>query len=139
MESTIILPAGNYYVGDLGFVLPENELRALFAEILNHGTIRNGSGVREITSSVRQVDDNLVFDYFWVTKTPNKSGMYYDQYGGTWGFDWGVFGCLPSKWMSTTGCYDNQKVTFEEKFKCIATPEKISIGHFDFTLNPVDQ
>lgn len=137
MESTVTLPPNNYYVGDLGFVLPSNQLRVVFAEILTHGTLRNGGGIRQISESTTVKDGKIYFDYFWITKTPSRSGTYYDQYGGTWGFDWGFFGCLPSKWMNTTGCYDQQKVDFQEPFECIATLEKIKIGHFEFTLNPI--
>jgi hypothetical protein len=83
---------GTYYVGDPGFVLPNDDLRMLFAQSM-HGGLK--SGPRELVTSYRFEDGQMVCDYYWLAATPHKQGTIYDQDNKGWGFDWGCFGVVP--------------------------------------------
>jgi hypothetical protein len=85
MEPTMTFQPGTYYVGDPGFVLPNDDLRMLFAQSM-HGGLK--SGPRELVTSYRFEDGQMVCDYYWLAATPHKQGTIYDQDNKGWGFDW---------------------------------------------------
>jgi hypothetical protein len=60
---------GTYYVGDPGFVLPNDDLRMLFAQSM-HGGLK--SGPRELVTSRRWEGDQMVCDLYWLAATPIK-------------------------------------------------------------------
>lgn len=126
---------GVYYIGDPGFVLPSEDLRMMFSEILRNGKI--DWGFRELVSSRRQDGLNTVWDLYWAANLPYRAGTLYDQTGKSWGFDWGVFGCLPFKWIESSGTHDDGKVEFEEPFECLIVDDKIKIGHLIFSSDPL--
>lgn len=129
----MIFQPGTYYVGDPGFVLPNDDLRTLFAQAM-HGEII--SGPREIVSSQRWEENKIISDLYWLAATPYKSGTIYDNNNKGWGIDWGCFGVVPWEWLSCPGCYDVNKVEFTEKFECLFTEKSITIGHLHFTYDP---
>lgn len=122
---------GTYYVGDPGFVLPNDDLRMLFAQSM-HGGLKSGS--RELVTSRRFEDGQMVCDPYWLAATPYKAGTIYDQDNKGWGFDWGCFGVVPWKWIDNQGSYQPHKIEFTEPFECSATDDSITIGHFQFTF-----
>lgn len=122
-----------YYVGDPGFVLPNDDLRMLFAQAM-HGGLK--SGPREIVTSRRFEDGQMIVDLYWVTSIPCKQGTIYDQDNKGWGFDWGCFGVVPWKCIDCQGSYESNKIEFTEPFECSATEDSITIGHLHFTFNP---
>lgn len=124
---------GTYYVGDLGFVLPNDDLRMFFAQSMS-GKLK--SGPRELVVSRRFEGDRLVFDAYWFFATPHKAGTLYDKEGNGWGFDWGCFGVIPWKWIDCKGSYESNKIDFTEPFECSFTEDSVTIGHLHFTFNP---
>lgn len=127
----MIFEPGEYYVGDLGYVLPVDDLRTIMFEIMTFGSIRDNHHVRELETSKESALSN--FDYYWIAKTQHKSGCFYDQTGKAWGFDWGMFGCMPFKWVQANGCYEENKVSFSQPFKCELKINVIVIGHLIFS------
>jgi hypothetical protein len=133
MESAIIFQPGSYYVGDPGFVLPNDDLRMLFSQSMHNGL---SSGIRELVVSRRWENDRPLIDLYWIAVTPQKTGTLYDQDGQGWGFDWGCFGVIPWKWIDLQGSHLNHKIEFAEPFQCVSTDDDITIGHLHFTFNP---
>lgn len=133
MEPTMTFQPGIYYVGDPGFVLPNDDLRMLFAKSI-HGDLK--SGPLELVVSRRWEDDRIICDRYWFAKTPHKAGTLYDQENKGWGFDWGCFGVVPWKWIENQGSYVPNKIEFIEPFECSSTDDNITIGHLHFTFNP---
>lgn len=121
-----------YYIGDLGFVLPNDDLRHLFAWNRD-GALTTGYKIVE-ESAKTSIDGS--FDIYWMAKTPYKHGTLYDSQGKGWGIDWGCFGALPWKWVTCSGSYESNKIEFTEPFECSATEDGITIGHLHFTFNP---
>lgn len=132
MESTIMLQPGTYYVGDLGFVLPNDDLRMLFAWRQDNALATEYKRVEE--SVKRSMDDS--FDMYWIAALPQKHGTLYDADNTGWGFDWGCFGVLPWKWVTCSGSYEKNKIDFAEPFVCSFIEDKITIGNLQFTFNP---
>jgi hypothetical protein len=132
MESTIMLQPGTYYVGDLGFVLPNDDLRHLFAWKRDN-SLENGYKLVEESA---KTSFHEKYDMYWITSTPHKQGTVYDEQGNGWGIDWGCFGALPWKWVTCSGAYNNNKIEFTEPFSCSSTDDSITIGHLHFTFNP---
>jgi hypothetical protein len=133
MEPTMKFPPGTYYVGDPGFVLPNEDLRMLFSQVM-HGKLEPGP--RELVNSRRVVGEEVVCEPYWLAATPHRAGTLYDQDGKGWGFDWGCFGVVPWEWISCSGSYTPNKIEFPEPFACSFTEESITIGHLQFTFNP---
>jgi hypothetical protein len=133
MEPAMTFQPGTYYVGDPGFVLPNDDLRMLFAQSM-HGGLK--SGPRELVVSRRWEGDQIVCDLYWLAATPYKAGTIYDQDNKGWGFDWGCFGVVPWKWMDCQGSYESNKIEFTEPFECSFTEDSITIGHLHFTFSP---
>jgi len=133
MEPAMRFQPGTYYVGDLGFVLPNDDLRMLFSQVMR-GSLE--SGPRELVSSKRLEGGHMVRDPYWYAATPHKSGTLYDQNGRGWGFDWGCFGVVPWKWIDCQGSYVSNKIEFPEPFTCKVTEDEITIGHLQFIFNP---
>jgi hypothetical protein len=132
MEPSIMLKAGTYYVGDLGFVLPNDDLRLLLAWVKNDAL---QTGYKILEASMKD-PSRLNPEFYWIIPTPHKQGTLYDSQGGGWGVDWGCFGALPWKWVTCTGSYENNKIEFPEPFECSFTEDSITIGHLHFTFNP---
>ena len=126
------LKAGTYYVGDLGFVLPSDDLRMLFA--WNRDGVLT-TGYKVVEESAKQAGNNNP-DVYWIAKLINKQGTLYDADNNGWGVDWGCFGVLPWKWVTCTGSYESNKIEFTEPFECSFTEDSITIGHLHFTFNP---
>lgn len=122
---------GNYYVGDLGFVLPNDDLRILFTQVMNKEL---KSGLRRFITP-RQYE-NEASNIYWLVSMPSRNGTVYDQDNNGWGFDWGCFGILPWDWSESQGSYASHKINFTEPFTCSFTDDSITIGHLHFTFNP---
>jgi len=125
------LKSGTYYVGDLGFVLPNDDLRHLFAWNRDNALT---TGYKAVEESVKCMEDNM--DFYWIAALSFKQGTLYDSQGKGWGVDWGCFGALPWKWVTCSGSYNENKIEFTEPFECFATKDSITIGHLHFTFNP---
>ena len=124
---------GTYYVGDPGFVLPNDDLRSLFSEFMHKGLM---SGPKELIASIRWDRQHMTCDHYWIATTPSKKGTLYDQNSQGWGFDWGCFGVVPWKWINCQGSYESNKIEFTEPFECSFTEDSITIGHLHFTFSP---
>lgn len=129
----MIFQPGTYYVGDPGFVLPNDDLRTLFSLSMS-GNLK--SGPLELVTSQRWEGNKIVCDFYWLVATPCKSGTIYDNENKGWGIDWGCFGVVPWKWLSCEGCYDVNKINFTEQFECSFTDTSITIGKLHFTYDP---
>ena len=125
---------GTYYVGDPCFIFEANDLRAIFSEILSPSNLQ--SGQKNLLASVKYGFDCEYYDSYFVAKMPGKSGTLYDEHNNGWGFEFGMFGCVPWEWIESKGGYENHKVTFTEPFDCSCTEDSVTIGHLHFTLNP---
>lgn len=126
--------SGVYYVGDPGFVLPNDDLRGLFSQTVS-GILE--TGFKEVIVSRQHTPNGqIISDQYWVAKTPAYRGTLYDQNNKGWGFDWGCFGVIAWKWLDIEGCYDSNKIEFTSPFECFATEDGITIGHLHFTFNP---
>ena len=126
------LKAGTYYVGDVGFVLPNDDLRHLFAWSKD-SVLSTGYKIVEASAKVSYGED---VDVYWVASLPCRQGTIYNTNNEGWGFDWGCFGALPWKWVTCSGSYEKNKIEFTEPFTCSFINDKITIGHLTFTLNP---
>lgn len=126
------LKPGLYYVGDLGFVLPNDDLRHLFCWNRDNALT---TGYKIVEESAKIASDGS-FDIYWIAKMPCRQGTIYDQDNQGWGIDWGCFGALPWKWVTCTGSYESNKIEFADPFECLATDDGITIGHLQFTFNP---
>jgi hypothetical protein len=133
MEPTMTFGPGIYYVGDPGFVLPNNALRMLFANSLHHML---KSGVVPILEPHPLENGVLITSFYWMAVTPHLAGTFYDQDNTGWGFDWGCFGLVPWEIVACPASYENQKIQFTEPFECSFTEDSITIGHLHFTFNP---
>lgn len=128
----MILKPGTYYVGDLGFVLPNDDLRHLFAWNRDN-TLQTGYKIVE-ESAKRSVDG--VWDIYWIAALPFKQGTIYNSQGNGLGIDWGCFGALPWEWVTCSGSYESNKIEFTKPFECSFTEDSITIGHLHFTFSP---
>lgn len=124
---------GFYYIGDPSYVLPSSELRPLFSEYMCGGFRK---GVKPLVCSMRIENSMIITDYYWVLPLSHKEGTLYSQDGKGWGFDWGLFGAVPWKWIENQTSYETHKVEFNESFACLLTEDSITIGHLHFTFNP---
>ena len=129
----MIFEPGAYYVGDPGFVLPNDDLRMLFLHIA-HNKLKTED--RELVVSRRWENNQWASDRYWYFATPHKAGTLYDKEGNGWGFDWGCFGVVPWKWIDCKGSYEKNKIEFTEPFECSFTEDSVTIGHLHFTFNP---
>lgn len=133
------LKPGNYYVGDPAFVLHTDDLRALFIDLFKNQTNPGclPQGYKELVVSRRyDVIHGFVCDRYWLAFTPHKQGTLYDQLNNGWGYDWGVFGCVPYEWIEKKDAYTTHKIHFAAEFECSFTEDSITIGHLHFTFNP---
>jgi hypothetical protein len=133
MKNIYSFQPGTYYIGDPGFVLPNEDLRMLFAQLM-HGNMK--SGPRELIASTRSEGNSMMRDTYWLAVTPHKAGTLYDQDGKGWGFDWGGFGIVPWKWVKPLGSYDSNKIEFTDPFECFSDTYGITIGYYRFTYTP---
>lgn len=133
MQNNYKFKPGQYYVGDPGFVLYTDDLRPLFLELLNgHVT----PGIRVIDLSRKMNDEGrILVEYYWLAPTPHRQGTIYDQFGNAQGHDWGVFGCVPYKWIEQKDQYQTNIVEFLEPFECKYSTKFIEIGHLRFNIN----
>lgn len=125
----MIFKPGFYYVGDPGFVLPNVDLRTLFARAMSQTL---SSGPQELIVSRSCENGSMEVEYYWLATTPFKTGTLYDQDKKGWGIDWGCFGIVPWKWIECQGSYEGNKIEFKENFKCVASENEITIGHLSF-------
>jgi len=132
MESAIMFQPGTYYVGDLGLVLPNDDLRLLFAWTRD-GVLKTGYKVIEEAAKKHEWSP---LDIYWVTPLPSTHGTLYGSQNEGLGFDWGCFGVLPWEWVTCSGSHENNKIEFTEPFTCSVTEDTITIGHLHFTFNP---
>jgi hypothetical protein len=133
MEPAMTFQPDTYYVGDPGFVLPNDDLRTLFARSI-YGNLKPGP--QALLASRRQDGDQVLCDFYWFAVTPHKAGTLYDHNNVGWGFDWGCFGVVPWKWLDCEGSYESNKIEFTEPFECSFTEDSITIGHLHFTFSP---
>ncbi len=125
---------GIYYIGDPIFIFEDDDLRTLFKEIISPQGLQ--SGKKDFIAS-RQIGINFDFFYtYFVAKLPCSSGTLFDQNNNPFGFEWGVFGCVPWEWIKNKGSYESNKLEFTEPFECLSTEDSVTIGHLHFTLNP---
>lgn len=124
---------GSYYVGDPGFILPNDDLRTIFSGFMN-GKIK--PGLRELVASRIITTKGMDRDFYWIALTPNKSGTLYDQENKGFGFEWGVFGVVPWKWVENKGAHLGHKFEFTQPFNCSFDDEGISIGNLYFSYKP---
>jgi hypothetical protein len=132
MEPAMTFEPGTYFVGDLGFVLPNDDLRELFIDLRGE---RLTSGFKQITSSSKEEFYGLP-KFYWSVAMPYQQGTLYDQNGNGFGFDWGCFGVLPWEWVDGKSSYHSNKIEFVEPFECSFAEDSITIGHLHFTFNP---
>lgn len=126
---------GTYYVGDLGCVLPNDDMRSLCANLMA-GTLSSGFHLLLGSGRHNKNIGKTIYDPYWYCVTPHQQGTLYDSNNAGWGFDWGVFGVMPWKWVSTESSYESNKIEFTKPFSCSCTDANITIGHLQFTFQP---
>lgn len=126
------LAAGRYFIGDLGCVLPSDELRLIFWDLIRYG--KTSHGFREPINFVQTVHDEVGTNFYWLANLPNLNGTLYGKDGSTWGFDWKIFGCAPVEIIENEKSYAPNIVEFSEPFECSHTEDLITIGHLNFTF-----
>ena len=124
---------GLYYIGDPSFILPSSELRPLFSEYMCGGF---KEGVKPLICSIRVENSRVITEHYWISPLMHKEGTLYDHDGKGWGFDWGLFGVVPWKWIENQPSYETHKMNFIKPFTCSCTEDSITIGHLHFTFNP---
>lgn len=134
MENKLTFEPGAYYIGDPGFIFEDDDLRSLFKEILSPQGLQ--SGKKDFIASRQICVDGDKFHPYFVSKLPHCAGTLFDQNNNAFGFEWGVFGCVPWEWIQHKGVYESNKVEFTDPFDCSCTEDSVTIGHLHFTLNP---
>lgn len=125
---------GVYYVGDPGFVLPNDDLRMLFSWVMD-GVLKSGpKRIETSTQSFLDDEGNLITkgDFYWSAAIPFRRGTIYAEDNTGKGVDWGCFGVVPWKWVESQGCHLDEKVEFLEPFECSSDDRGITIGHLRF-------
>jgi hypothetical protein len=119
---TTKLPAGNYYVGDLCYVIPNN----LWDEFLGNWDFDYSGVYGDFLSSL-----------YWVAETEYGDGIYDDQFGNTYAVDAGIIGCinldqgLEIKNKNAWG----QFIKFDSEFTCLLDGGVIKIANLIIDTN----
>lgn len=82
------MPAGNYYIGDPCYVIPDADW-SRFCEVMNKAQEATPHG--EYEAAIFEFDGKQCF----VSPTNCGDGGYYDQFGNEYGVDAGVIGAIP--------------------------------------------
>ena len=128
-----MIKPGAYYVGDPIVVLQADDLRQILLETISPSVIV--SGERNLLASAKFTENfGVCFTPYFLAKLQNSAGTLYDAQNNGWGFNFGVFGCVPWEWVNNFD--EAHKVVFTEPFECVSTDDSITIGHLHFTLNP---
>jgi hypothetical protein len=124
---------GAYYVGDPIVVLQADDLRQILFE--SGGPSGVVSGQRDLLASAKFIENfDVCYMPYFLAKLRSFTGTLYDAQNNGWGFNFGVFGCVPWEWVGEV-C-ESHKVVFTESFECVSTDDSVTIGHLHFTLNP---
>jgi len=123
------MPAGKYYIGDLCYVMDNEEWRELCNIIIQGEKIADGEF--ELPDGRR----------FAIYGTAYGDGEYYDQYGHTYSVDAGSIGCI----LMSDICahkYDNildlgAVQEFAEPFATGSQNGELEFGHVVIDTNPV--
>ena len=115
------MPAGKYYVGDLCYVMDNNEWHQVCARTIQGNKIVNGEF--ELPDRRR----------FAIYSTAYGDGEYYDQYGHTYSVDAGSIGCVLMSDIRANK-YDNLLdlgaiLEFTEPFETGSQGGQLEFGH----------
>lgn len=125
---------GAYYVGDPVFILQSDDLRQILSEIVGPSGLVVGK--KDLVVSAIAIIDGVIYEPYFVAKMQNVTGTLYDAQNNGWGFNFGVFGCVPWKWVENKESYVGNRIEFLDPFECAFTDDSVTIGHLHFTLNP---
>lgn len=123
---------GAYYVGDPIVVLQADDLRQILCELVGPSGLV--AGKKDLIASATATIYGVLYTPYFVAKMPNAAGTLYDSQNSGWGFNFGVFGCVPWEWVNNFD--EAHRVVFTEPFECSYTDDSVTIGHLHFTLNP---
>jgi hypothetical protein len=123
------MPAGKYYIGDLCYVMDQDEWRKLCDIIIKEPRILDGEF--ELPDGRR----------FAIYGTAHGDGEYYDQYGHTYSVDAGSIGCILMSDIRTHK-YDNildlgAVQEFAEPFETGSHKGELEFGHVIIDTDPV--
>jgi len=123
------MPAGKYYVGDLCYVMDNDEWHQVCACTIQGEKIVDGEF---------ELDDGRRFAIYG---TAYGDGEYYDQYGHTYSVDAGSIGCILMSDIRASK-YDNlldlgAVQEFAEPFETGSHKGKLEFGHVLIDTDPV--
>ena len=123
------MPAGKYYVGDLCYVMTDDEWQQVCARTIQGNKIVDGEF---------ELDDGRRFAIYG---TAYGDGEYYDQYGHTYSVDAGSIGCILMSDIRANK-YDNildlgAVQEFAEPFETDSQGGQLKFGHVMIDTDPV--
>jgi len=122
------MPAGKYYVGDLCYVMDQDEWHQVCARTIQGNKIVDGEF---------ELDDGRRFAIYG---TAYGDGEYYDQYGHTYSVDAGSIGCVLMSDIRANK-YDNLLdlgaiLEFTEPFETGSQGGQLQFGHVIIETDP---
>lgn len=127
MSNEYVMPAGDYYIGDLCYVMHEewDEVCSLFfKDRTDHGC---NQGELKLADGRRFVSFNTAYG----------DGTYNDQYGNYYHVDAGLIGCIKLADVRETVPFSGTNiVTFHTDFTCSSDGKKLRFGHIVIDTDP---
>ena len=122
------MPAGRYYVGDLCYVMDNDEWSQVCARTIQGEKIVDGEF--ELADGRR----------FAIYSTAYGDGGYYDQYGHTYSVDAGSIGCILMSDIRANKYYNlldlGAILEFAEPFETGSQGGQIEVGHVIIDTDP---
>ena len=115
-------PAGNYYVGDLAYILSDND----WDELCNITKLGNW---KERRFGTFKFSSGVMFAIF---STIHGDGEYEDQYGNTYRVDSATIGCIQ---FLDSHVKHGHLYLFTKPFSASTTNDEIIIGNVHISLN----
>ena len=123
-----MMPAGKYYIGDLCYVMTDDEWKEICSIIIKDNQCLDGEF--ELPDGRR----------FAIYSTAYGEGEYYDQYGHTYSVDAGSIGCILMSDIRANK-YDNlldlgAVLEFTEPFETGSQGGQLQFGHVIIETDP---
>lgn len=120
------MPAGTYYVGDLCYVLDDDDWDWVCLNSFDPKSGKSIQGMFEMNNGKK----------FCLFETAYGDGEYNDQFGKSYLVDSGTIGCVLLKYTTKDGMNGGQIIQFNEPFECKKSDKTLIFG--PVTINTGD-